>query len=244
MRSTARRLSTTGFAALAAAALLTGCTVSNEPTAKEYVLANLEQRASVQEGSYIETSIDDVLPSREFEIEGAPAEPLAEGVVIGEITAVEPGSGYVIEGADAADGVAVPFDTADALWRVLVLTVETEKRLGDVDAKTIEVGVVIDGADDADRAEEGYLSLGRVALVLNEPGKFSFDPSLYSIRQSGALLGLVSESGKISFPALGSESAQFLGATNTVAEVVAESADKPTVVEVELDGGEFEKADR
>lgn len=238
--------------AVAAAALLAGCTVSvadsvpasdsaSTVQARDYVFAAMEQRTSSQDGEWVEDSLDDLLPQQEFSIDGAAADSLAEGIVFGTVTNVAPGRGYMIEGADAAEGTEIPFDDSRALWRVIVLTVKTDTKLGDIDPKTIEVGVVIDGGLDTKAARAGYLALGRVALVLNEPGKYAFDETLYSVRQSGALLGVVSKNGTISFPAMGAESTEFLDGLDTVAEVVAGAKEDTEVVEVETNGGQFER---
>jgi hypothetical protein len=249
--------------AVGSVAVLSGCTVSTGSTAvngsavdsidsaaaQAYVLSSMVDRAAAQDGEYIEDTLDDLLPGHEFAIDGAAADTLAEGIVFGTVTDVAPGAGYVISGDDAAEGTAVDFDDPDSIWRVLVLTVTSDTRVGDVDSRKIKVGVVIDGGADVPMATEGYLSLGRIMLVLNEPGKYSFDPSLYSIRQSGALLGLVSKSGSISFPAMGTEGTAFLDGTDTVKEVVSDSAiaektaDESDVVEVTFDDGEFQRDD-
>lgn len=244
-----------GVGAVASTALLTGCTVSVSDTAavsdstsadeaRNYVFTAMEQRTSSQDGEWVEDTLEDLLPQQEFSIDGADAAALAEGIVFGTVTDVAPGRGYFIEGADAAEGTEIPFDDSRALWRVIVLTVKTDTKLGDIDPKTIKVGVVIDGGLDTAAAQAGYAALGRVALVLNEPGKFEFDPSLYSVRQSGALLGVVSKNGTISFPAMGSESTAFLDGLDTVAEVVAGAKEDTDVVDVETDGGQFERDDQ
>lgn len=232
---------------------LAACTPNDQPTqveagvidaaARDYVLSSLEQRTSAADGVWVEDSLEDLLPSHEFAIDGGTPAPLAEGIVVGTVTSVDQGRGYMIEGDDAADGTEIPFADSRALWRVIVLTVKTDTRLGDVDKKTIKVGVVIDGGMDVVKSRDGYLSLGRVALVLNAPGKFGFDPAMYSIRQSGALLGLVSASGKLRFPGLGTESADFVDGLDSIDEVVTEAVAPAEVVDVDQTEGEFIRDD-
>jgi hypothetical protein len=233
-----------GIALAASACAATGPSTlvaasSVDPAARDYVLDALQARTAAQDGIWIETSIADLLPSHTFSINGKKAAALADGIVVGKVTAVEQGSGYMIDGDDAAEGIEIPFADPRSVWRVLVLTVKTDTRLGNVDDKTIKVGVVIDGGMDVVQARDGYLSLGRVALVLNEPGKYAFDPSLYSIRQSGALIGLVSKTGELQFPALGAESDEFVGDLDNVESIVDESEAPTEVLDVEQAKGEF-----
>ena len=212
--------------------------------ARDYVIDRIAQRGEIFDGVWPETSIDDLLPNREFAIDGAAPEPLADGIVVGTVTAVDQGRGYAVEGDDAPGGIEVAFDDPRSVWRVVVLTITTDTRLGDADARTIKVGVVIDGGMDAEKARKGYLSLGRVALVLDEPGFFEFDPSLYSVRQSGNLFGVVTKSGAVQFPGLGSGAASFVGSTDTVADLVAEASEVPVVIDVSTKAGQFARDDR
>jgi hypothetical protein len=257
-----RTRTTTVVAAVAASVIslaVAGCTVSTtssapgavgavsvakvDSTARDYVIAGMVDRANAQDGVWPEQSLADLLPRHRFRLNGAKAEPLAEGIVVGTVTDVQPGEAYMIVGSDAAAGTEVAFDDPRALWRVIELTISTDTRLGDVNAKTIRVGVVIDGGMDVATATAGYLGLGRIALVLNEPGKFDFDPDLYSVRESGTLFGLVSKHGEISFPALGGANDDFVGALDTVTAVVDEAADVAPVVAVTTDGGELVRSD-
>jgi hypothetical protein len=227
---------------------LAGCTVSNgsrpdDPAARDYVLQGMVQRASAQDGVWPERKLADLVPSHRFRMNGATARPLADGIVVGTVVSADPGRGYTVTASDAAGGTEVAFESTSALWRVLVLTIKTDTRLGDVGGRKIKVGVVIDGGMNTDEAAAGYLGLGRVALVLNKQGAFGFDPDLYSVRESGSLFGLVSTSGAISFPALAGQSADFVGSLDTVAEVVDESVQSAPVVDVTSEGAEFARSD-
>jgi hypothetical protein len=241
-------------ALLGLALAVSGCSTAPDTTpveasgtgadARAYVLGALQERASAEEAVWVEQSLDDLVPSHEFSIDGHKARALADAIVVGKVTTVEQGRGYMIEGDDAAGGVEIPFADPRSLWRVIVLTVKTDTRLGNVTSKTIKVGVVIDGSMDVVQARDGYLSLGRVAIVLNEPGKFEFDPSLYSIRQSGALIGLVSKTGDVSFPALGAENDEFVGDLDSVEAIVDEAEAPAEVVTVDETKGEFASNDK
>lgn len=227
---------------------LAGCTVSSGAAApsgaaaRTSVIRDLVERASAQDGVWPERSLSDLLPSHRFRLDGAKAAALAQGIVIGTVTEATPGRGYMIVGDDASSGTQIAFDDPRAVWRVLELTITSDTRLGDV-AKTVRVGVVVDGSLAPDEAIAGYLGLGRIALVLNAPGKFDFDPDLYSVRESGSLLALVSKHGQITFPALGADNDDFVGALDTVPELVDEATDAAPVVDVTTDGADLQRSD-
>lgn len=46
----------------------------------------------------VEREFADLLPNRQFAIDGAPGKPLSEGVVIGRVAAVSPGAAYAVDG--------------------------------------------------------------------------------------------------------------------------------------------------
>lgn len=207
-----------------ATAALAGCTTTAAPSsdAKAYLLRSMAARAINAETVMPEQTLSDLVPSHEFSIEGSKAEPLAEGIVVGRITSVDAGEAYKVDPNNDLASIQLDYADPSAEWRVAVLTVKTDTRLGDVGAKTIRVGYVIDGTADLSTMEQGLESLGRVTLVLNPQGKFDFDPTLYSVRQSGALLGTVASDGTISFPALGHDESEFLAGADSVQDLVAE----------------------
>lgn len=242
------------------ATMLAGCTATTVPSAEpvtageaavvvtdenaEYLIASVESRFSSTETVAVEQSLEDLVPSHKFAIDGRKANALAAGIVFGTITAIDPGVAYTVSDTDDLTDIELPFDSADAMWRVAVVTVKVDKGLGGVKgAKTLKLGYVIDGALNLDKMVAGLDKLGSVALVLNDAGKFDFDPSLYSVRWSGALLGLVNSKDEISFPGLGDESDAFVGALDTVDEVVDENVTAQEVVTVDIDHNEFVRSD-
>jgi hypothetical protein len=221
-----------------------GCTSTPSASdARDYVIAQMSARASAGESIDIERTLGDLVPNHRFSVEGQKPAPLSAGIVFGRITKVSPGAAYTVDPADDTRTIRLAYDDETAIWRVAVLTVTTDTRVGGVSQKTIKVGYVIDGAADPETMVTGLKALDRVALVLNAPGKFEFDRSLYSVRQSGALLGLVATDGDISFPALGVEEKAFLSDVDSVDDVVSEDATSAPVVTVELDGASIERSD-
>jgi hypothetical protein len=247
-----------GIALTAAGVLLAGCTanpatVAEAPTTVEaalnspspdYLFAAISTRFESTETVVPEASLEDLVPSQKFSIEGRKAQSLAGGIAFGKVIKVTPGASYTVSAADDLVDIELPFDSPNALWRVAILTVQVERGLGDVEGdKTVQVGYVLDATLDADKLVDQLDDLGKVAVVLNRPGKFDFDPELYSVRWSGALLGLVDKNKEISFPGLGHESEEFVGDLETVDDVVAENKKTHETVEVEIESNTYVRSD-
>ena len=220
-------------------------TVTTPADSRGYLFNAVEARFDSTETVTMEQDLADLLPNQEFAVEGNEAASLAGGIVFGTITDVAPGVAYTMGGTDDLTDIQLPFTSPDAMWRVAVLTVAIDNGLGEDLAgdKTIEVGYVIDGALDLDRAIKGLDALGKSAIVLNRQGKFEFDPELYSVRWSGALLGEVSDDKKISFPGLGHDSEEFVGDLDSVDDVVKASKKKRKVIHVDIEKNEYVRSD-
>lgn len=197
--------------------------------ALHYAMDSLALRYGSTESIWIDRNLADRLPNRTFAVNGAAPEPLSEDLVIGSVTSVEGGAGYVVGGGDADGGTAVAFDSPDAVWRVVELSVSVADRFrGRVPAgEPLRVGLAFDGGTDPEAVMAG-LRGQRVVIALEERGFWSHDPALWSVSRSGALLGLVSRGGAVSFPVLAEEEQGFLAGLDTVQEIRAEAA-KPGV---------------
>lgn len=240
------------------AVVLAGCTVSDGgvsdggastgaasagPTrdqARAYILGSLESRVGGLQQSVPEQSLADLLPNHEFAIDGAKAQALSPGLVIGTVTSAEAGRSYTVDGEDAASGIEGPFTDEAARWRVAVITIEPDSAFGDVAGEgDVHVGVVVDGGLDPRDALASLAALGRVAVVLGEDGRYAFAPDAWSIRQSGALLGVIDDEGTLSFPALGVDEEAFLSGITTVRELEGEARVERAVTKVSVESGEF-----
>ena len=258
LRPSARTI-TASFALGMGVVLLAGCaplvtseapaadtTAVNFDDSRNYLFNAVESRFDSTETVVVEESLEDLLPSQEFSVEGSEAQSLAGGIVFGTITDVAPGVSYTINPDDELNDVELPFDSPEAMWRVAVLTIDIDNALGEeVDSdRTVTVGYVIDATLNLDLALDGFDKLNGVALVLNRPGKFEFDESLYSVRWSGALLGEVSSENEISFPGLGDESDEFVGELTTVDAVVKADKKRKKVVKVDVEQNQYVRSDR
>lgn len=259
--STPRSAVFSGLAVVLGAVLVSGCTalpstsnsqgvpastVTSPADSRGYLFNAVESRFDATETIVMETELSDLLPNQEFAVDGHDAASLAGGIVFGTIIKVSPGVAYTISDTNDLVDVELPFTSPDAMWRVAILTVAVDDGLGEDVAgdKTVKVGYVIDGALDLDRTLKGLDALGQTAVVLNRQGKFAFDPDLYSVRWSGALLGEVSDDDEITFPGLGHESDEFVGDLDTVEDVVKASKKKRKVITVDIEKNEYVRSDR
>jgi hypothetical protein len=154
-------------------------------------------------------------------------------VAVGRVTDVQPGDGIVYPSDPRDPSVndeesrVVKFDDPSAAERNVTVTMKLESSSGeriDSDDLTFRMGVVAD----ADPAEflAGLRGLKEIAVVLTriEDGRSKGD--LVPV-MGGALLGEV-DGDTVSFPALGTEQAAFMGAVNTVDELMRAADAPPT----------------
>ena len=175
--------------------------------ALDYAVGHLRDRYMSIDGIWLDEQLRDALPNVAFSIDGSPAQPAYGGIVEGHVAAVAEGASYRDEiGTDGARSVQLPFDSPDATWRMIVLTIDVEN---DFDTTTeapesVRLGVTFDGGADAKSMLSAFE--GRhVLAVLDRPGAFPPDQTLRIAARSGALLGFVDEDGRISMPLLGED---------------------------------------
>jgi hypothetical protein len=187
----------------------------------------------------VEKTLAELLPNRLFSVDGREPAPLAAGIVVGRVAAVTEGRGYVIEGDDADSMKEVPFDTEDVLVRTIDVTLEIAQGWGEVTAEsTISFGARIGGREeDPQSAIDNWSQLGEIIVVLNAPGWYKYDPTLYSVRQSGSLIGTVSEDGTISFPAMAEREQQFLHGTPTLSDLEKAANEDDQTIAVNVKDG-------
>jgi hypothetical protein len=168
----------------------------------------------------IERGLVDLLPNHLFSINGGDPEPLASGIVVGVVRSVSDGVAL-----SAQDGSEIPFDSSDAAAYVLVLNIAVEYGLGSASGDTmIRVGIKVTNPVDVEQLSRGLVEVGRILVVLDEPGDFDFNTNLYSVRRSGTMLATVAEDGTLTFPALSETESDFVGTLTTIDEVLAEAA--------------------
>jgi hypothetical protein len=177
--------------------------------ARAYVDSVLRNDDISPEASWPEQQLSDVLPNHTYSMNGAAAQPLATGIVVGTITSV----------------TASPDPSA----QVFVLHIAVEQGLGAAAGQTdFAVGLEIDDEVDSAQTIAGLLTFGRVVVVFDNGTTFPFDTTLPEVRRSGELLGTVDDGGKLYFPYLPTQSSTFVGTLSTVDDLVAASAQPTT----------------
>lgn len=178
-----------------------------------------------------ERTLEDLLPNRSFSIDGEPARPLAAGVVVGTVDAIEPGAAYAA-GQDSPGGTRIPFDDPDALWRLMIASLDVERSVGSVpEAGVVRVVLPIDGDVDPAAFSRDVEAMGTVIAVLDRPGAFAADPSAHPVRWDGVFLAPVDSAGGFTFAALGDAAEEFQAGLDTVDEVMAAAHVAEVVVE-------------
>lgn len=225
-------------ACLCVAALLSaGCASETNQTGGHEqqsvdVLAEMRGRHEAADRVIPFETIGALLENTEYQFGDEPPAPLTEAVIVGTVSDVQPGRGFVVEGNDAPGGTESDFDDPKALWRTVHVLVEVESVLsGSVDGSPVMVGFVFGPDTPFEAIKDRFMSWGRVGLFLNRTPVFSYDPSVYGTVLDGDLLALVDDKGRLDLPVLsGDEEAAYLRGASTVNELKARG-DEPKKVE-------------
>jgi hypothetical protein len=204
--------------AVAVAVLFSGA--PRGPTVEDF-FADLRAREEAASRVFTERSFADLIPAADQSAELVP--PISEGLVIGAVVEVQPGRGYVVEGADAPSGTEVEFENADALWRTVAVTLDVERAFGPrlSGLGQIRFGLPISGEQDPQAVIQQLSALGRVVVVLDPQGRFVYDRELYGVHWDGVFLGVVHSDDSFEFPALGEYFDDFMGGVDSIAEIEA-----------------------
>ena len=190
------------------------------------------------DGVWLDGQLREVLPNVQFAIDGSPARPAFDGVVQGQVTAVAEGASYRDEiGPDNARAVEVPFNSPDATWRMIVLTIDVANDFDPTTqaAETVQLGVAFDGGADTESMMSAFQGR-QVLAVLDKPGALVPDQTLRTAARSGALLGFVAGNGSISMPFLGAGEHGYLGELTTLETVIAEAKKPESTIHVTFNG--------
>jgi hypothetical protein len=238
------KIRTPGWVAVAAAGLLgllaLGASVtstSHDPSADSaYLLNHLRARSHSLDAMWFESSLAEMLPSQQFSVNGGPSASRTSALVIGQVAEVRAGRGFSHKD-DAPSSTVVGFNSPDALWRTVEVTVAVEQAWGKVAGLgKVTFAVVIDRGANATAAISGLRSLGRVVVALDRQGRYAYSPSLYSISHSGDLLGTVDAQGNIQLPVM-ENGTGFMKGLDTVAKLSAQAAQSPQSITIDLTDG-------
>ncbi len=233
MIRTCRRISLAAAVA-AAAVTLSGCQgyqshAAGSVAEDAHYLSDAMRSRAADSGAQIRAhkTVQDLLPNVAVSRSGRPAEPMTDATVLGRVVNVSKGVGFSVDGEDAPGGTATSFDDPKALWRTVHLTVEVDDDFGQGkwNAATLPVGLVVNPDVDFERTTAALKSHSKVVLFLRKGSKvFGYDPSLYSIVDSGVTFTTVASDGTLSMPFAPEEDAKaLLGPVKTLDDLRRES---------------------
>lgn len=179
----------------------------------------------------------DYLPNQKFVVNGEEPKALSSGVVVGTVTRVDKGPGFIVPNESRA-AVPVDFDDPAAVWRIARVTIEVEEWLGaerrDEEVVTIGAMITHEGSEAAEQLA-GIAKLARVAVVLDPDRVYDWDADVRVVARGGVLFGDIDSDGFIGFPALGGESGSFVSDVETVGKLLASSSAERTPIQVSVD---------
>jgi hypothetical protein len=201
-----------------------------------YLFNHLHARSHSLDAVWVERSLAEMLPSQQFSVNGGPAVSRTSAMVVGRVADVREGRGFAHKD-DAPKSTEVGFDSPEALWRTVEVTVAIEQGWGKAAGQEkLTFAVVIDRGANATAAVNGLRALERVFVALDRQGRYDYSPGLYSISHSGDLFGTVDAQGNIRLPVM-ENSAAFMKGLDTVAELRAEAAKAPQSIKIDLTDG-------
>jgi hypothetical protein len=231
----------------------TGCASGPDPDAADPVAADLAAADLVESMAWREsqgdfacaplhervTSLGDLLPSTRFRGPDGTQFSLADAVVVGRFTDVEPGRGLVTPEPDGPSDLPTAFDDPDALYRTVHARFVVESVVaGEVGADTVPVGFRVDGAvpdgsgPTLDEVEQGLPALGRVIVFLDRSVFYDYDPAVLGVVE-GLFLGRVGDDDRIELPLLPDDDAgRLLTGTPTLPDLEGAAARPVEVVDV------------
>lgn len=142
-------------------------------------------------------TLDEALPNVEYAHPEHGERTFSDLAVVGTITAVEKGRGW------RSESVMTDYDSDDAAWRSLHMTVTVERAIGTTAEvpRQVRVALASPPADEFDEMAQGLRAMGRVVLLLRKGSPLvSYDPSLYVIVEDGGLWATVGADGALDLP--------------------------------------------
>lgn len=199
----------------------------------------MKSQAEVGDAVWLDQTLSDALPNVTFSWDGEPGAPAYGAVIDGHVREIVEGAGYrdSIDDNDAQHREVLPFDSTEANWRMVVLTVEV---VDDFGASTelpsvIEIGVRLDGTTDPEMVRKGFEGQ-HVFAVLNAPGLLE-PKEAYTVARNGALIGVVLDDGSVSLPGLGVEEGSYVDVLTTLKAIEAAAQTPPVVISITTENG-------
>jgi hypothetical protein len=200
----------------------------------KHAVAHAARRGRAPDRVSIYNDLSDLLPNARYKYTDGSVRPIVDRVINGNVTAVEPGFGFVDFGKKKKDN-PLSFDDSSATWKTVHLTVDVVDQIGSSadEASTVRVGIAVNPNVDVGKLREGFLGASSYLLFLYKGSPvFGYDKDIYGMQRDGALLTEVLADGRLDMVAYdGEEEHEFLGGLLTLEDVQAAAARPDRAVE-------------
>ncbi len=234
-----RRRVKSSFAVILALPGFAACSTGTQPSGAlpvgdpQYVFNTIAASADSAKNVFVASKLSEALPNQTYILrteQGVQTFKPSVGVVVGPITGVSRGEARMHTDEDEYE--IVDFDDPRADERTALITVEVEEGFGFYSSgQQLVVRTGLHGAENPDSFVEGLRALGSVVIVLGQVADGPDKGTLYPA-QMGTLLGQVSSEGRMTFPALEEDGANFLGGIRSVGDMREALAVSPPALRV------------
>ena len=172
-----------------------------------YLTETQKTRGEGGGGARLSTRLIDYLPN--VSVEGAPAVPVLDTVVVGEVVDAEEGTAFKLPEGEPPEGTPndgqteVPFHSAEADWQTIHATVKVSQDLGEnpKESELVTVGFVIYPSTDAALFMDGLRSLGpAVFFASSSNAVFDYDEAVNGVDGQGTMVATVADDGTLALP--------------------------------------------
>lgn len=182
--------------------------------------------------------IEQLLPNREYQAEGKPPWKASERAAVGEFVDANRGYGF------RPDGERFDFDSSEDGNRSIHFDFRVDENLGGEGPNSIRIGVIVPSGTDFERARQGFLDLGKVAVILEKSPIFDYEEGLFSVVMDGTIVATIGPNGELSLPFVAEQDrAQMLERVDTLDELRMEAQKPMKTIKVRQDGGGLQAPD-
>jgi hypothetical protein len=213
-------------------AMMAACSSPGSESGQVDMAENLRQRNDIATRSApLYQSVREALPDQSYLLDGRDVR-ASEVFVAGTVVSVEAARSFLWELEDDVETrVEVKNDDPRRQVTTYHMLVSVEKSvvapLVDPPKGEVVVGIATSAGSSSIKVDS--LVGQRVAVVLAHSAVFDYDPQVFSILQDGGLLGLVSDTGEISFPVLPADDPLISGGKITLDDLL-NSGDRQPII--------------
>lgn len=212
---------------------------TKDPVAFEKAVAAMQARFSQIDAVVLDRELRESLPNVSYSLNGAPDKPASGAVVVGRVTSATPGVGF--SQAVATEEAIVAFDSPEAWWSRMNLTVQVDHLVGTLPESSQSVQVAVGfvrqpGSPDPNVMLRAFVGQRVLVLLDKVPEGFvGYDPQAYMVGRGGTGLGFVADDNSISMPFIAEsqvDQKNYIGGLTTVDAVIAQAQAPATTIDL------------